>query len=61
MWNTTLGWNGLHKSESFMTVFVKVSPIQIGPFQDLSSKVQGWEGDKKAYVGVREMGLGKRV
>ena len=36
---------------------VKVNPIQIG-----LSEVQGWEGaDKKAYVGVREMKLGKRV
>ena len=40
---------------------VKVNPIQIGLSKELS-EVQGWEGaDKKAYVGVREMKLGKRV
>ena len=58
MWNATLDWNGLRKSESFMTVIIKVNLIQIGPFQD--SKAQG---TKKAYllIGVREMRLGKRV
>ena len=30
MWNTILGWNGLNKSKSFMTVIIKANPIQIG-------------------------------
>ena len=33
MWNTTLGWNGLNKRESFMAVITKVNPIHIRPFQ----------------------------
>ena len=33
MWNTALGWNGLNKSESLMTLITKVNLIQIGPFQ----------------------------
>ena len=44
-----------------MTVILKVNPTQIGLSKELS-KAQGWEGAlKKAYVGVREMKLGKTV
>ena len=47
----------LNKSESFMTVILKVNPIQIGLSKGLS-KAQGWEGVyKRAYLGVREMNL----
>ena len=61
MWNTTLAWNGLNKSETFITVIIKVNFIQIGLIKGLS-KAQGWEGVlKKAYVGAREKKLGKRV
>ena len=61
MWNTTPSWNGLNKSESFMTVILKVNPIHIGLSKGFS-KAQGWEGTyKKAYVGVSKMKIGKRV
>ena len=43
-----------------MVVIIKVNPTQIGPFQG-SQKVSVGNGYKKAYVGVREMRLGKSV
>ena len=61
MWNTTPGWNGLNKRESFMTVIIKANTIHIWLSKGLS-KAQGWEGAyKRVYVGVREMKLAKRV
>ena len=42
MWNATLGWNGLNKSESFVTVILKVNPIQIGV--PLTLKISGLGG-----------------
>ena len=49
----------LNKSESLVTIILKVNPIQIGLSKGLS-KAQGWEGAyKKAYLGVREMNLEK--
>ena len=60
MRNKTLGSNGSNKSESFMTVILKVNPIQIGLSNGLS-KVQGLEDAyKKTYVGVREIKFGQR-
>ena len=56
MWNKTLGWYGLSKSESFMRVIIKVNPLQIGPLQG-SQKLRIGRGFKKANVGVREMKL----
>ena len=56
MWNTTLGWNGLNRSKSFMTIIIKINPIQIGNFQGFQ-KVRVGRGYKEAYVGVREMSL----
>ena len=44
----------------FMTVFIKANPIQIRTFQS-SPKLRVGRGYKKAYVGVREMNLEKRV
>ena len=62
VWNTTLGWNRLNKSESFMTVIiVKANPIQIGQFQGSQKLRVGRELYRKAYVGAREMKLGNRV
>ena len=43
-----------------MTAITKVNPIQIGPFQGSQNLGVG-RGYKEAYVGVREMRLGKRV
>ena len=60
MWNTTLGWNGLNKSESIMAVIVKVNLIQIGPFKSFQ-KLRVGNGYKKDYFGVRKMRIGKRV
>ena len=61
MLNTTLAWNGLNKSESFMIMILKVNPIQIGLSKGLL-KAKGWEWVyKKGYVDVREMKLRKRV
>ena len=51
MGNTTLGWNGLNKSKSFMTVIIKVNPIQIGLSRGLSKGCEG--AYKKAYVGLK--------
>ena len=59
MGNTTLGRNGLNKSESIMTVIIKVNPIQTGPFQG-SQKLRVGVWYKKAYVSVRQMRLGKK-
>ena len=43
-----------------MTVIIKVNLVQIIPFQN-SQRVRVRKGYKKAYVGVTEMRLGKRV
>ena len=60
MWNTALGWNGLNKRESLMTLITKVNLIQIGPFQGFQNLRVG-SGYKECYVGFREMRLGKRA
>ena len=60
MWNTILGWNGLNKSKSIMTVIIKFNTVQIGVFQ-CSQKLRVGRGYKKVYVGVREMTLGKSL
>ena len=60
MWNTTLGWNGLNKSKSIVTVIIKVNSIQIGPFEG-SWKLRYGRGYKKFYVGVIEMSFGKSL
>ena len=43
-----------------MAVIIKVNPIQIWPFQG-SQKLRVGRVYKKAYVGVKEMRLGKRI
>ena len=47
MWNRTLDWNGLNKSESFMAVIIKVNPIQIVPFQGSQKKLKSFENGWK--------------
>ena len=41
MWNTTLDWNGLSKSESFVAVIIKVNPISLDFFRVLKKSVLG--------------------
>ena len=53
MWNTRPGWNGLNKSESFITVIIKVNPIQNGFFQG-SQKPRYGRGDTKQLMLVLE-------
>ena len=60
MWSTALGWNGLNKSESLMTLIIKINPIQIGSFQGFQ-KLRVGSSYKECNIGFREMRLGKRV
>ena len=41
VWNTTLDWNGLNKSESFTAVIIKVNPISLDFFRVLKKSVLG--------------------
>ena len=57
MWNGTLGWNWLNKSESVMTVNIKVNPIQIGPFQGSQELRVGKGGTKKLMLVLEKWNL----
>ena len=49
MWNTAIGWNGLNKSESFMTVIFKVNLIQTGLSKGLSKRNETWKKGLKTF------------
>ena len=53
MWNTRPGWNGLNKSESFITVIINVNPIQNGLLQG-SQKLRYGRRDTKKLMLVLE-------